>query len=87
MGTLKHSDRIRPSVPQSISRRVVMRTQCWKLVYTAADQVGSTVCVSTFMVGKDSTTAYERRRGRACKIPDACFGEWAVHLERYRTTG
>ena len=31
--------------------------------------------LSRFMVGRDGKTGYERRRGRACGIPTACFGE------------
>ena len=27
------------------------------------------------MVGKDGRTSYERRRGRACRVPVATFGE------------
>ncbi len=35
----------------------------------------SAMNVSRFLVGKDGRTAYERRRGRRCKIPLAMFGE------------
>ena len=31
--------------------------------------------VSRFLVGKDGVTAYERRRGRKCRIPVVAFGE------------
>ena len=31
--------------------------------------------VSRYLVGKDGRTAYERRRGRACRIPVALLGE------------
>ena len=31
--------------------------------------------ISMFQVGTDGMTAYERRRGRKCKVPTVCFGE------------
>ena len=31
--------------------------------------------VSRYMVGKDERTSYERRRSRACRAPEATFGE------------
>ena len=40
----------------------------------------SAMCISRFMIGKDGKTAFERRRGRACQIPVACFGE-VVHYK------
>ena len=30
---------------------------------------------SRYLVGKDGRTAYERRRGRKCRIPVVAFGE------------
>ena len=33
------------------------------------------VALTRFMVGVDGLTAYERRRGRRCRIPMAAFGE------------
>ena len=30
---------------------------------------------SRFMVGRDERTAYERRRGRKCRIPEVPCGE------------
>ena len=38
---------------------------------------------SRFLVGKDGRTAYERRRGRRCKIPVVAFGE-TVWYKRIR---
>ena len=75
MGQLKkleNSEIIRLGFSQTIGRKDEMRTQSWKPDYTVADPVGSNVC------GK---TAYGRRRGRACKIPDTCFG----HTRKVRT--
>ena len=37
--------------------------------------------VSRFLVGKDGLTAYERRRGRKCRIPVVAFGEKVWHKE------
>ena len=34
--------------------------------------------VSRFQVGTDGMTAYERRRGRKCRVPMVCFGESVV---------
>ena len=31
--------------------------------------------ISRFQVGTDGMTAYERRRGRKCRVPTACLGE------------
>ena len=35
--------------------------------------------VSRYLVGKDGRTAYERRRGRKCKIPVAKFEESVLY--------
>ena len=37
--------------------------------------------VSRFLVGKDGLTAYERRRGRKCRIPVVAFGEKVWYKE------
>ena len=36
---------------------------------------------SRFLVGSDGRTAYERRRGRACRVPTACFGETVFYKQ------
>merc|ERR1711871_237410 len=36
---------------------------------------------SRFLIGKDGRTAYERRRGRKCKIPTVPFGETVRYKE------
>ena len=36
---------------------------------------------SRYLVGKDGLTAYERRRGRRCKLPVVMFGEKVWYLE------
>ena len=44
--------------------------------------------VSRYMVGKDGRTSFERRRGRACRVPVATFGEkvWykQIHEQKER---
>ena len=37
--------------------------------------------VSRYMVGKDGRTAYERRRGRRCRLKLATFGEKVWYKE------
>ena len=36
---------------------------------------------SRYLVGKDGKTTYERRRGRQCRIPVVCFGEYVWYRE------
>ena len=38
--------------------------------------------ISRFQVGSDGMTAYERRRGRTCRIPMVCFGEKVWYKKR-----
>ena len=47
------------------------------------EEAGKTVreLVSRFLVGKDGLTAYERRRGRKCRIPVVAFGEKVWYKE------
>ena len=40
--------------------------------------------VSRFQVGTDGMTAYERRRGRTCRVPMVCFGEKVWYKGRYK---
>ena len=40
----------------------------------------SAMLCSRYLVGKDGRTAYERRRGRTCKVPVVSFGE-VVHFK------
>ena len=40
--------------------------------------------VSRFLVGKDGLTAYERRRGRKCRIPVVAFGEKEIRPGKER---
>ena len=37
--------------------------------------------VSRYLVGRDGRTAFERRRGRPCRTPIACFGELVHYKE------
>ena len=37
--------------------------------------------VSSYMVGKDGRTSYERRRGRTCRAPVATFGESLIQAD------
>jgi len=41
--------------------------------------------VSRYMVGKDGRTGFERRRGRPCRTPVACFGE-SIWFKQVRET-
>ena len=36
---------------------------------------------SRYLVGKDGRSPFERRRGRACRTPVACFGETVYYKE------
>ena len=36
---------------------------------------------SRYMVGADGRTPYERRRGRPCRTPTACFGETVFYKQ------
>ena len=38
--------------------------------------------ISRFQVGTDGMTAYERRRGRKCRVPMVCFGEQVWYKRR-----
>ena len=46
----------------------------WKVRWAA-------MMVSRFLVGKDGLTAYERRRGRKCRIPVVAFGKKVWYKE------
>ena len=37
------------------------------------------MAISRFRVGKDGRTAYERKRGRRCRMPIATFGEKVLY--------
>ena len=57
--------------------KMIISEQCitqWMLRWSA-------MLLSRYQVGRDGKTGYERRRGRACGIPTACFGEKVWYKE------